>query len=228
VGTQLACRLGLLTLDFALVEVTKEDDIPLAKSGKAQPGPAFITRKERGSPWGGSRRELRRLANPQDLNRLVLFDTWTLNCDRRHPDPARRKPNRDNVFLSRDGAPPGRLLLKAIDHGCCFTCGRDLTSRLAGIELERDERVYGLFPEFWEFLDRTAMRETVRALRGVTQVEVGRIVDSIPNEWDVPRAAREALVGLVCRRAAFVSDRIEGWLWPQREFDFSPPEGEPS
>ena len=65
VGTQLARRLGLLTFDIALVNVTDDDDIPFAKGGKAQAGPAFITRKERGSSWSGSKRALLAPGQPQ-------------------------------------------------------------------------------------------------------------------------------------------------------------------
>src|SRR4029077_16711675 len=75
VGTHLARRLGLPTFDFALLDVTTEDEIPLARGGKAQPGPAFITRKERGGPWGGGKRALRRLDAPRAITRLVVLDT---------------------------------------------------------------------------------------------------------------------------------------------------------
>jgi hypothetical protein len=224
VGTHLARRLGLPTFDFALVPVTPEDEIPFAKGGKAQPGPAFITRKERGNPWGGGERSLRRLSNPEDLTRLVLLDTWTRNCDRHPLDPAKRKPNRDNVFLSREGAPPRRSLLKAMDHTHCFTCGRELTPAIADISCVKEEGCYGLFPEFWPHLSRDVMREAVRTLRAVTQVEVRQIVEGIPREWEVPQPVRDALVEFLCRRAVFVADHIEGWIWPQREFDFAPAE----
>ncbi len=226
VGTQLARRLGLLTFDFALIYVTTDDEIPFTRSGKAQPGPAFITRKERGSSWGGGKKELKRLANLPDLTRLVLFDTWTRNCDRHPTDSTKRRPNRDNVFFSREDAPSKRFLLKAMDHGCCFTWGRDLTPRIAQLAYVKEEGCYGLFPEFWPYLDRDILRSAVQTLRAIAREEVRQIVASIPREWDVPTSARDALIELICRRAVFVSDRIEGWIWPQREFDFTPPEGE--
>ena len=98
----------------------------MADGKLTQPGPAFITRAEPGMQWSGSEGDLKTLANPDELSRLVLFDTWTLNCDRYRPAPPRIK--RDNVYLSREGAPPGQFLLRAMDNGHCFTCGRDLTS----------------------------------------------------------------------------------------------------
>ncbi len=227
VGTQLARRLDLPTFDFALIEVTGEDDIPFANGNKAAPGPAFISRRERGTAWGG-KRSLRKLANPEAITGLVLFDTWTRNCDRHPLDPTRRKPNRDNVFLSREGATAKRLLLKVMDQGCCFTCGRDLTAHVADISFIMEEGVYGLFSEFWEYLDRERLLAAVQNLRAIRPEEVRSIVESIPAEWDVSRAAREALMELIVRRAAFVSEYIEGWIWPRREFDFSAPQGETS
>src|SRR5207249_10035864 len=119
-----------------------------------------------------------------------------------------------------------RLLLKAMDHGCCFTCGRDLTAHLASIANVTEEGCYGLFPEFWEFLDRDVMRSAVRTLRAIPPAEIRAIVESIPSAWDVSRAARDALADLILRRAAFVADHVEGWIWPQRELDFGPMEGE--
>ncbi len=226
IGTSLARRLSLLTFAFAIVEVTTEDEIPLARGGRAQPGPAFITRSERGITWGGTLRELRRLANPEDITPLVLFDTWLRNCDRHPLDPTTRRPNRDNVFFSRDNAPWGRFLLKVMDHTHCLTCGRDLTPRIAEIGFIREEGCYGLFPEFLPFLDRDVMRGAVRTLQGVGREEVREVLDAIPRAWEISSATRDALLEFLCRRAAFVADNIEAWIWPQREFDFPPQEGE--
>jgi len=109
IGTQLASWLGLPVFDFALVEVVEEDEIPFINAkeeqiGKAEPGWAFITRRELGEPWGGEVRQLKQLVNPDDISRLVVFDTWTLNCDRHGPREKRplERPriNRRNVFLT--------------------------------------------------------------------------------------------------------------------------------
>ena len=47
-GTSLAKRFGLSTFQFAVIQVTEDDDLPFAGGGKALPGPAFITRAEQG------------------------------------------------------------------------------------------------------------------------------------------------------------------------------------
>jgi hypothetical protein len=208
VATQLARRLGLPTLDFTLMDVTTDDEIPFAEGGHALPGPAFITRAERNVSWGGSVEELRRVDNPQDIGRLVVFDTWTLNCDRYHPDQTRRKPHYDNVFLSEE-TQQGKFLLKAIDHTHCFTCGRDLSRQLANIDRVQDEQIYGLFPGFLPYLRHEDVRQAIQDLRTITQPEIAAIVGTIPTAWEVDQPSRDALVELISRRANFIAGRTE-------------------
>ena len=135
-GTQLAAWLGLPTFEFAIIQVTKHDEIKF-KAGYALPGPAFITREQSGMTWGGTPKELDSLVNPADIGKLVLFDTWTRNCDRHPPDLAMRKPNLGNVFLSNKGMTGGKFELIVMDHTHCFTCGRDLNAHLAHIDLAK-------------------------------------------------------------------------------------------
>src|SRR5437764_66658 len=100
IGTHLAHWLGLATFEIALIRVAVEDEIEFLSGQRAQPGPAFIAREQSGMVWGGAGGVLEKLVNPEDLAKLVLFDTWTRNCDRYPPDLRTRKPNRNNVFLS--------------------------------------------------------------------------------------------------------------------------------
>ena len=48
VGTQLAQWLGIAVFDYALIQVTDADEIPLFRGGFVKPGAAFVTRGERG------------------------------------------------------------------------------------------------------------------------------------------------------------------------------------
>ncbi|WLD14663.1 HipA family kinase [Planctellipticum variicoloris] len=235
VVTQLAAWFGLSTFDWAIVIVDEFDEIPFLdkdgnQTGQATPGPSFITRAEQGVTWGGGDRELKLLVNPQDISRLVVFDTWVLNCDRHSPaDPEtgrRRKPNRDNVFLSEE-APAGQFLLKAMDHTHCFTCGREWTRRLGQVDTIRDSRVFGLFPEFRKFLKKDAVTQAATDLRTITAEVVREMIDCVPNEWDVKREARNALVDLVVGRAIFVAETIETRLWPQGSLFPDDEEGNP-
>lgn len=216
VGTQLAYWFGLPTFRFALLILDDDDEIPLRRSGMAKPGPAFVTRAEKGHVWGGSADELKLLDNPSDLSRLVVFDTWTLNCDRHPPDPTQRKPNHDNVFLSHDDASKGRLRLVAMDHTHCFTCGGNLTERMATIERIKDERIFGLFPGFVPYVreQRSQVQEAVRQLGTFDSQTCRRLVDSIPSEWEVSDASRSALCTMICQRGRFVADSIMDRLAP--------------
>lgn len=225
VATELAKWFGLPTFDWAIIQVDDIDEIPFLdkhgkKIGQAQSGPAFVTRSESGETWGGGEKQLQLLANPEDLTRLVVFDTWVLNCDR-YSTPLlngmkRIRENRGNVFLSEE-APEGQLMLKAMDHTHCFTCGGEWTPRLSNLEVVRDNRLFGKFPEFESYLTRAAVARAVEDLLKIDQATVERIVQHLPNEWEVKKQAADALVDLITRRAAHVADRIESQIWPQRE-----------
>jgi hypothetical protein len=230
VGTQLAAWFELSTFDVSIIEVDKTDEIWFLdrnrkRVGKAEPGPAFISRSEAGDSWSGDARQLKKLVNPADVSRLVVFDTWTLNCDRYSNRaavaPAKPRVNRGNVFLSEE-APKGKLCLKAMDHTHCFTCGAAWTKSLNRIATIKDERLFGMFPEFRKFIgdDRTAVRAAVERLRKIDRQTVHGFVESIPRKWEVTEAARDAVVDLVVDRAAFVADTIESRIWPQRDLDF--------
>lgn len=223
VATRLAKWFGLPTLDFAIMNLDECDEIPFVdrdgnEAGAALAGPAFITRSEAGSSWGGAAEQLRLLVNPADITRLVVFDTWTLNCDRysrpRGDPPPRARVNLDNVFLSEE-APDGQFLLKAIDHTHCFACGKEWTRRLAHIDTIRDNRTFGLFPEFRAFLDQTVANRAASDLRAIQRSDVISVTNDIPREWDVKPQALDALIELILHRAVFVADTIVNRLWPQ-------------
>jgi hypothetical protein len=228
VGTQLAAWFGLSTLDWAIIMLDDIVEIPFVdkdgnETGMAKPGPAFITRAEPGDTWSGDEKQLRRLVNQQDIARLVVFDTWTRNCDRHSFAPSNlpQKPriNRDNVFLSEE-APKGQFALKAIDHTHCFTCGREWTRKMSGIRMVKDPRVFGLFPEFRPFLARSAVVQAASDLASIDRRTAVGITQTIPNEWEVAPHALDALLDLILGRAAFVAATIEQRLWPQGELAF--------
>jgi hypothetical protein len=201
VGTTLAGLIGLRTFDSAIMNVTEDDEIPFRGGSKALAGPAFVTRKEEGHTWDGSAEQLAALENPEDIALLVVFDTWTLNCDRHLQT---RRPKYDNVFLSSEGAPPARMALKAMDHTHCFTCGGDITSAVGHIDRVRDDRVYGLFPEFLPYLSRNSIRRALRSLTSIAANKIEQAVAAIPMEWEVDDAARLGLTTLIRYRADYI------------------------
>ena len=217
-GTQLAAWLGLPTFEFAIIQVTPEDEIQF-KNGIAQPGPAFITREQAGDQWSGVVEPLNSLVNPEDIGKLVLFDTWTRNCDRYPPDLVARKPNRGNVFLSTENMEDGKFRLMAIDHTHCFNCGRNLNGQLAHIDLVKDDRLYGLFPEFQSFIRPhwQSLTDAVAKLKTLDKAWVDGLVGGIPAEWQVDMAGRVALATLVYNRASYTNETFIPLLETQLE-----------
>lgn len=212
VGSSLARWFGLNVPDFAVIDLPSDSCYDLPRGARTQAGPAFLSRHVDGRTWGGSVEELRSLVNPDDITRLVVFDTWVRNCDRHPPDPATRRPNYANVYLAETDRPT-RSRLFAIDHTHCFDSGRDLSDRLARIDLLRDEGTYGLFPQFRSLLDVSSLAWSSTMLRSLDRATVERIVASVPEQWEVSQSARDALVEMIVGRAAYVAARIDGgWL----------------
>jgi hypothetical protein len=152
VGTLLADRFGLTVPACAFLDLEEIDCYDLPKGARTRPGPAFISRDVPGRTWGRSRDDLKRLENPEDITRMVVFDNWVRNRDRHPPASMEWKPNPANVYLA-DTERPERYRLYAIDHSQCFDWGRALTTHLSDIDKIRDDGVYGLFPEFTPFVD---------------------------------------------------------------------------
>lgn len=225
VATALADWFGLPTFEYAILNIDATvDEIPFLRGGSADSGPAFVAKAVMGHTWGGSDKELANLVNPQDVSKLVVFDTWVRNCDRCPPDLTVRKPNYDNVFLEDlSGKDAGKLRLFAMDHTHCFTCGRDLHHRLATIDRVRDERLYGLFPGFVPLVSQADVEDAVSRLSQVTAAILQPMVDAIPREWEVDEKTKRALVELIERRADFVAATVMKTIaercWPDSLFD---------
>lgn len=217
VGTCLAGWMKLPTFDHAIIQITQEDEIVLTTGQLAQPGPAFITRKEDGESWSGERDELKAVTNIDIVSRLVVFDTWIRNRDRYMQEGLRIRRNERNVFLSAEGAPSGKVLLKAIDHTHCFSDSNTLSKKLAHIDTIQDSRTYGLFPEFRPFLNRQLLAEALDRLSDLKQSVIEAVVAEVPSEWDLDRQSQDALLDFIVRRAEFVANTIEGRLFPQAE-----------
>lgn len=215
VGTQLAAWFGLPTLDQAIVDFDGVPELRLFNGLVAGAGPALVTRAVKGDGWSGEPRQLASLRNPDDISRLVVFDTWIRNRDRYSAG----RQNRDNVFLRAESK---QLELLAIDHTHCFgTSSGALTERVAHIGNCKDDAVYGLFPEFKKCLKKGVVSQAAERLATIDENAVKRIVGGIPGEWRVPENAKSALVGFVVQRAAYVAATIYERLWPQREIQFT-------
>jgi hypothetical protein len=206
IGSRLASWFGLPTLDFGIMQIDEEDEIPLCNTGYAVPGPAFVSRREPGEPWSGNEKKLKNLLNPEDVMRLVLLDTWTLNADRFPPVGMTRNPHPDNVFLSdRDGI-PGRQRLIAMDHTHCFTNGNEVTARLSSITNRNDRRIYGLFPGFKPFMNHQLANKFIGKFRHFSSTMIEKMLAKVPREWGIGSGGLSALYNLITDRARFLAE----------------------
>jgi hypothetical protein len=78
----------------------------------------------------------------------------------------------------------------------------------------KDDRIYGLFPEFTPWLDCRIVAQSVEKLRSFKQEDAHVITQSIPREWDMDNKTRKALDQFLTSRAAFLSSSIIGKLCP--------------
>lgn len=216
-GTQLADWFGLPTLDYAILTLQDDDEIPLGHDGGelALPGPAFATRQVLGQPWGGSSSELDKTENTDIITKLVVFDTWTLNWDRCPPEKDGRKNNYDNVFLTSEHTSGGNWRMLAIDHTECFSNSRDLTPRLNRIDRIKDLRVYGAFDKFRIYLHLDLLEEAAKQIGTISRDVIGELIETIPAEWDVTAPIRDALADLIYSRATFLAENVVDMLYPR-------------
>jgi hypothetical protein len=96
VAGELAAWFGVRTPPFAIIPVV-DIEIPMIGVGHMQNGPAFISREIEGSTAAGGDVFLKRLVNPDDVSKLIVFDTWIRNPDRCPPEGL--PTNRDNLFF---------------------------------------------------------------------------------------------------------------------------------
>lgn len=224
IGTRLAKWFGLSTFEHSIIEVMEYNNIRFHNGKVAIPGPGFITRSEIGDQWDGTSKQLDALSNPEDIGRLIVFDTWTLNCDRYCISDsgvsAKTRKNLGNVFLAAD-LEPGKLQLIAMDHTHCFSCGRSISPKISEITKIRDQRVFGYFPEFREKLSRLDVQNASKDLGKLTKGDLDAAIHDTPKQWDISAESREELAKLLFERSRYVADTIEEKLWPQKELDFT-------
>ncbi len=227
-GTRLARRFGLPTFDVAVLELTDLDEIPI--NGKfAQIGSAFVARAEIGITMGGEK-ALANVTNTDVLAKIIVFDTWTRNCDRYAPGLGKNgkaRVNYDNLFLSEENAEKGKFILKPIDFGHIINCGRELTPRLADIGNIREERIYGFFPFFKSHVTREQIIQASEELKSVSPQLWQDILAEMPKDWQVGDETKTAIDRFLKDRARFLTENFARFLPVepmQAELDFSPNE----
>lgn len=205
VGSELAIAIGLPVPDFAILDVI-DIQIPFARGGTMDFGPAFISKELRGSPADPDGTLLDRISNPHDIALLVAFDTWIRNLDRcPPPDYLDPTPKWDNLFFAQDTR--GRFRMMVLDHTHCFV-EEDLASGLSGNHFVDDDRAYGVFPEFLPHINEVALRAASAAIARIDAGLINQIVQSVPLQWGPSDAVRT----LWAERIHARGQMVEGYL----------------
>jgi hypothetical protein len=215
VGTRLARWLGLRTLDAAIVELPSGIDILFPNGQYAKPGPAFATRAEKDCrSWAGTTADIQTIENVDHVAGLVVFDTWTRNCDRFSACAfdGKTRRNERNVFLSPHLHLPKKWSLRAMDHTHCFTCGRAIERSLGSIASFKDSRIYGLFPEFVPHLSRGSVAPWLERLATFSMSDGEMATASVPPAWDLSESLLKVLRQFVKDRADYLLDTMIGNL----------------
>lgn len=221
VGTELAYWFGLMVPEFALISVTDSDYLPLNDLGtRVDVGRAFVSKRViDGINWDRGFVLLNKLRKPDDVAKLVVFDTWIMNFDRYPPDDslATSSVNADNLLFSYAGN--GKYNLIAFDHSHCFTEG-DLWFDISDQDLIEDSRIFGFVPEFRSYITESGVAAAVERLRQIDKATAVEIVSSVPQEWDVTSSVINCWADLIYRRSRFVADTIFPKLIAQGSLGF--------
>jgi len=215
VGTSLAAWFGLPTFEYAIIEHDAVVDIPFGRGKSlAEAGPAFLARAHEGSPWSGNQKELEKVENLEMITKLVAFDTWVRNRDRCSSCGFEQRLHYDNVFLSEEGASPGKFRLIAMDFSHCLQEGAELNRHVSDIGNVQDDRVYGLFKSFERYLQRDMLDYAFDRLLSVDKRVLDGIISRIPSAWGLEAASRTALREFLVRRAGYIVNILNNALSP--------------
>ncbi len=164
-------------------------------------GHALCSAYEDGGPWNGTEDQIKGIANTEDIAKLVLFDTWIRNRDRRAPKGGRkggRKPNLGNVWLSLQEN--RQIKLKAIDHTHCL--GKVVFKKLTDITEIRDKGVFSYF-EYWrQYVTAKRIGEELGVLAALIKDAhcIDAAIQEVPSDWDLSDGDRQGI-------GAFLRDR---------------------
>ncbi|MBX3230472.1 MAG: hypothetical protein KIT84_02935 [Labilithrix sp.] len=212
IGTKLAHWLGAPTFDLHVLrhgDFSLIDEIKGQRKVRRAEAPSLASRKVSGQTWGGDEEQLEATENPDVVAALVVLDTWTRNHDRYEPREPEPHHNHRNVFFA-DGDAPGRVQLIAMDFTECIKCGRsELSKPCFTIERVKDERIFGLFPEFKRWMTTEGVKALAAKLETFTRNDASEILSTVPREWSMTDELRGRCAGFLYERAGFVAPILE-------------------
>lgn len=201
IGTRIAQAMKIPTLNFSLIQVENAESLTLKfpNGNYAKNGPGFITQFEPKQSWDGDIKILERSKNIDDLNKLIVLDTWILNCDRYSPKDKPPRRNNDNVFFSNEDGGK-KFVIKAIDHTHCLTCGHEITANIQNIDNWQSEQIFGFFPEFRKYIDPKKIELILGEISAIEDDLLKDIVMSTPVEWGFKSELKAVLELLKLRK----------------------------
>lgn len=207
IAGELGVWFGLSIPPFAVVNHC-QIEIPMRNHHLTMAPPMFCSKAVEGIPRDGSDTFLKRLLRPEDVSKLVVFDTWIRNSDRYSED----MHNSDNLLYVTENK--GRKYsLVPIDHSHCFV-GIDFETDLPSPQFVIDPEVYGLFPEFAPFIKTGHVADALERLDGLEPDFVQECVNSIPAQWLASAAVKENIRNFICDRAKYVVETLAIKLVP--------------
>jgi hypothetical protein len=201
IAAELGVWMGLSIPPFAIVQ-NCDINIQMMSHGGFIEAPLFFSSAINGTPRDTGTTFLKRLQKPEDVAKLVIFDTWIRNNDRFVPG----NPNSDNLLYS-ESTKGRKYSLVPIDHSHCFI-DNSFDTDLPDIELTNDETVYGLYPEFASFITSQYVADAIAHLSTLDRHFVEECVNSVPPEWDMSAGSRTNTIEFICARAEYVVNTI--------------------
>ncbi len=108
--------------------------------------------------------------------------------------------------------------LLAIDHGHCFKCDNDLTPGYVAGRID-DRELYGLFPEFVSLARKDDALAAADRAANLQEGELSAILDLVPDDWHFSASSRDALSGMILRRAKSLRSILEESFTKSELFD---------
>lgn len=212
VAAELGTWFGLSIPDFSIMQHC-QIEIPMSRHQGVIEPPMFFSSSVEGTPRDGGDTFLKRLHRPNDVAKLVIFDTWIRNLDRFSDQSF----NSDNLLYS-PYLRGRKYSLIPIDHSHCFV-EVDFATDLPSDDVICDPEVYGFFPEFEAFLTEYAVKEGLEKLNSIEEEFVEEVVNSVPAQWGLVYDSRKNLAEFICKRADFVVNTITKKIIDAPKFD---------
>lgn len=185
IAGKLGQLLSLPIIPFEIVQINDDfiKDHPILLQRKFASGSQFASlyienciQLER-----NSRNENISVSNKDHLAKILVFDIWIGNTDRKE----------NNVLLEPNGK--GEHFLYMIDHGRCFSNAKWTVKTLEKMpKLDITLNVHKWIVSLLQ--SENEIEAAIQEMMAIPEENIRDVIQSIPDDWDVTDAEREALV----------------------------------